>query len=120
MFSGTRRPRLGLVYTCQRGIKKAASGAALMYEQIIEFGLIKLAVVAVVCFVGSFCKAAWDSGVLRDSLLLRRAKEATQQPVDDGWTAIVQEPAYRRTWKSLTGRRGSTSVEVRQDRLGVK
>jgi hypothetical protein len=91
-----------------------------MYDQIIELGLIKLAIIFVVTLIYSFCKAAWDSGVLRDSLLIRRLKNAAQQPVHDGWTTVIEEPAHRRAWKRLTGRRGSASVEVRQERVRVK
>lgn len=91
-----------------------------MTDQIIQLGLIKLAIIAVVGFVFSFCKAAWESSAWHDRLLIRRAQKAAQNPVDEGWTTIVEEPAHHRAWKRLTGRRGSTSIEVRQDRRRVE
>lgn len=102
-----------MVYNSGRGIKKPLLGAA-MYEQIIEMGLVKLAIISVIGLIYGFCKAAWDSGMLRDSLLLRRVKEIAKQPVDSGWTPIVEQPLHSRAWARLTGRRGGTSIEVRE------
>ena len=65
-----------------------------MIDQIIQFGLIKLAIVAVVgLLVGIY--------------------EAARKPVDNGWTTVLKEPLDQRIWNRLRGRR-STSVEVRQ------
>lgn len=72
-----------------------------MYEQIIELGLIKLAIISVAGFLWGIYKAA-------------------KQPVHNGWSTVVQEPAHHRAWKRLTGRRGSTSVEERQERIRIE
>lgn len=66
-----------------------------MYERIIELGLVKLAIVSV-------------------AGLLWGIYEAAKKPIDSGWTPIVKEPIYDRAWRRLTGRRGSTSFEVRK------
>lgn len=67
-----------------------------MIDQILEFGLIKLAIVAVVGLLVGICEAA-------------------RKPVDQRWATVLQEPLSQRIWNRIR-RRGSTSVEVRQDR----
>jgi len=69
-------------------------------DQIIEFGLAKLAIVFVA------------------SVVLTIYKLATQ-PIDNGWSTIAQESFGKRLLNRLRGR-SSTSVEVRKDRLRVK
>jgi len=68
-------------------------------HDVLVVGLAKLAVVAVISFV---------AGII----------DAAKKPVQNGWTPIVQEPLHKRAL-NLLRRRGSTSIEVRQDRVRV-
>lgn len=68
-------------------------------HDVLMVGLVKLGIVALVSFV---------AGIL----------EAAKKPIHGGWTTVVQEPLHKRTW-NLLRRRGSTSIEVRQDRVRV-
>lgn len=71
-----------------------------MIDQIIQFGLIKLAVISVIGLLVGIYQAARSS-------------------VDNGWTPILKEPLGKRVLNRLRGR-SSASVEVRQDRFGGK
>ena len=68
-------------------------------RDVIYVGLVKLAVIAVVSFIAGILEAAYKSR-------------------SGGWTPVVQEPLHQRAWNRLL-RRGSTSVEIREDRLRV-
>lgn len=71
-----------------------------MLDQIIQLGLIKLAIVSVLgLLVGIY--------------------EAASKPIGNGWTPIVQEPMHQRIWNRLR-RRGSTSIEVRENRVRIQ
>lgn len=71
-------------------------------HDVLVLGLVKLAIVSVIAFIAGFLGAIQES---------RRASNG-------GWAPIVKEPAYKRIWNRLRGRR-STSVEVREDRVRV-
>lgn len=68
-------------------------------RDVLFVGLVKLGIVAIFSLI---------AGVL----------SAAKKPVHGGWTPIVQEPLYKRAWNRLR-RRGSTSVEVRQNGIRV-
>ena len=68
-------------------------------HDVLLVGLVKLGIIAVVSLVAGFVKAAYES-------------------IHHGWTPVVQEPLHKRAWNRLNGR-GSTSIEVRQDRVRV-
>ena len=65
-----------------------------MIDQIIQFGLIKLAAIFVITFLWTIYKCA-------------------TQPIDNGWSTVLHEPLHKRVLNRLR-RRGSTSVEVRK------
>lgn len=69
-------------------------------HDVLLVGLVKLGIVAAISFI---------AGIL----------EAAKKPIHGGWTAIVQEPLHKRAWNALR-RRGSTSVEVRENRIRVQ
>lgn len=69
-------------------------------HDILMLGLVKLAIVAVISFI---------AGIL----------EAAKKPVHGGWSTVVQEPLHNRAWNRLR-RRGSTSIEVREDGIRVQ
>ena len=68
-------------------------------HDVLVFGLVKLAIVAVVSFV---------AGVV----------EAAKKPIHGGWTTVIQEPLHKRAWNRLR-RRGSTSIEERQRSIRI-
>jgi hypothetical protein len=68
-------------------------------HDVLMAGLVKLGIVAVISFI---------AGIL----------EAAKKPVHNGWATVVKEPLHYRAWNRLR-RRGSTSVEERQDIVRV-
>ena len=68
-------------------------------HDILMLGLVKLAIVAVISFI---------AGIL----------EAAKKPVHGGWAPVIKQPLHQRAWNRLR-RRGSTSIEVRQDSVRV-
>lgn len=66
-----------------------------MIEQIVQFGLAKIAIFAVAGLVVGIYQAA-------------------RKGVDSGWTTVREEPLSQRALNRIRGR-SSTSVEIRKD-----
>lgn len=66
-----------------------------MIEQIVQIGLFKLGIVAVIGLLAGICEAA-------------------RRGVDSGWTTVHEESLGKRALNRIRGR-SSTSVEVRKD-----
>lgn len=90
--------RVPFLFTYNDETRHVAGSEGFMHD-VLVLGLVKLGVVAVISFI---------AGII----------EAAKKPLNGGWTPVVQEPLHKRAW-NLLRRRGSTSIEVREDRVRV-